>query len=101
MPSKYFILCEYGTFDYLPAHSQNDPGSMSATNDARHFTTYMKARIFCTRKVPMGRDNVGSIDYEYNNMSECVCVWGGEYIAVRMTTTELHVALTCAAPTEE
>ena len=77
MPSKYFILCEYGTFDYLSAPSQNDPGSMSATNDARHFTTYMKARIFCTRKVPMGRDNVGSIDYEYNNMSECVCGGGG------------------------
>ena len=48
---------------------QNDPGS-SPTTGAKHFTTYMKARIYCEREVPSGREFVGALDYQYNDMSE-------------------------------
>ena len=37
---------------------------------ARHFTTYMKARIYCEREVPSGREFVGALEYQYNDMSE-------------------------------
>ena len=33
-----------------------------------HFSTYMKARIYCEREVPPGRQFIGSLDYQYNNI---------------------------------
>ena len=52
---------------YLPVDVQNDPGS--ANGD--YFTTYMKARIYCEREVPPGRQFTGTIDYQYNE----ICEW--------------------------
>ena len=49
---------------------QNDPGSTPDMTGARHFTTYMKARIYCEREVPSGREFVGALDYQYNDISE-------------------------------
>ena len=41
---------------------QNDPGING------HFSTYMKARIFCEREVPPGRQFNGAVDYHYNEI---------------------------------
>ena len=49
---------------------QNDPGLSSTTGLGNHFTTFMKARIFCEREVPPGRQFAGSVDYNYNEISE-------------------------------
>ena len=50
---------------------QNDPGSdPDPQTGARHFTTYLKARIYCEREVPPGREYTGALDYQYNEMSE-------------------------------
>ena len=55
----------------LLSHSQNDKGSTNPATDGSHFfTTYMKARIFCEREVPPGREYVGAIDYKYNVIRE-------------------------------
>ena len=34
------------------------------------FTTFMKARIFCEREVPPGRQFAGTVDFQYNEISE-------------------------------
>ena len=57
-----------GTNSIFPL--QNDPGSAPDMTGARHFTTYMKARIYCEREVPSGREFVGALDYQYNDISE-------------------------------
>ena len=47
---------------------QNDPG----INGSGHFSTYMKARIFCEREVPPGRQFNGAVDYHYNEIRKLV-----------------------------
>ena len=49
--------------------TQNDPG-VSSLSLGDHFTTFMKARIFCEREVPPGRQFAGTVDYQYNEISE-------------------------------
>ena len=49
---------------------QNDPGSTPDQSGASHFTTYLKARIYCEREVPTGREFVGALDYQYNDISK-------------------------------
>ncbi len=49
--------------------TQNDPGSILEAGGARHFTSYIKARIYCERTVQPGREFFGSIAYQYNDMS--------------------------------
>ena len=49
--------------------TQNDPG-ITTMGLGNHFTTFMKARIFCEREVPPGRQFAGSVDYNYNEISE-------------------------------
>ena len=45
---------------------QNDPGING------HFSTYMKARIFCEREVPPGRQFNGAVDYHYNEIRKFI-----------------------------
>ena len=45
---------------------QDDPGTSG------RFTTFIKARIFCEREVPPGRQFVGTIDYQYNEISKYI-----------------------------
>jgi hypothetical protein len=47
---------------------QNDPGLTSSSGN--QFTTFMKARIFCEREVPPGRQFAGTVDFQYNEISE-------------------------------
>lgn len=47
---------------------QNDPGLTSSAGN--QFTTFMKARIFCEREVPPGRQFAGTVDFQYNEISE-------------------------------
>lgn len=37
------------------------------------FSTFVKARIFCEREVPPGRQFVGTIDYQYNEICKSMC----------------------------
>jgi len=62
-------MCIYALFSYYSP--QNDPGSTPGSmTGARHFTTYLKARIYCEREVPTGREFVGALDYQYNDISK-------------------------------
>jgi len=62
-------MCIYTLFCYYSP--QNDPGSNpDPVTGARHFTTYLKARIYCEREVPTGREFVGALDYQYNDISK-------------------------------
>jgi len=66
---------------------QNDPGSAAdPMTGARHFTTYMKARIYCEREVPTGREFTDSLDYQYNEISE----WIIQVILSLHTHTHTH-----------
>ena len=47
---------------------QNDPGING------HFSTYMKARIFCEREVPPGRQFNGAVDYHYNEIRKLMII---------------------------
>ena len=50
---------------------RNDKGSNNnSTEDTPFFTTYMKARIYCERDKPSGREFTGTLDYQYNSISE-------------------------------
>ena len=50
---------------------RNDPGStVTSADGANYFTTYMKARIFCERDKPSGLEFTGTLDYQYNSISE-------------------------------
>ena len=58
-----------------PLPSQNDPGSDSSDGtDGRYFKSYLKARVFCQRRVPtvpsVSTPVLGAIDYQYDVMSE-------------------------------
>ena len=63
-------MCIYTLFSYYSP--KNDPGSDPdpTMGGARHFTTYLKARIYCEREVPTGREFVGALDYQYNDISK-------------------------------
>ena len=55
---------------YAHTHTQNDMGSSGAGGMDKHFTTFMKARIYCQLKLPTGREFAGAIDYQYNEISK-------------------------------
>ena len=62
-------MCIYTLFSYYSP--QNDPGSApDSVTGARYFTTYLKARIYCEREVPTGREFVGALDFQYNDISK-------------------------------
>lgn len=46
--------------------SQNDPGVDG------HFSTFIKARIFCNKKVPVTREFNGALDYQYSSIDSLV-----------------------------
>ena len=51
-------------------------GSSGAGGMDKHFTTFMKARIYCQLKLPTGREFAGAIDYQYNEISKsCDIMW--------------------------
>ena len=60
----------YKIFPKMCFTLQNDPGLTSSTGLGNHFTTFMKARIFCEREVPPGRQFAGTVDFQYNEISE-------------------------------
>lgn len=43
---------------------QNDPGVNGV------FSTFIKSRIYCTRRTEITREFRGSLDYEYNEISK-------------------------------
>ena len=60
------------TYTYIctHTHTQSDMGSSGAGGMDKHFTTFMKARIYCQLKLPTGREFAGAIDYQYNEISK-------------------------------
>ena len=77
MPSDYqfwfvFLRENFFNSDVIYSHlvriCRNDRGSNSTSD--RIFNTYMKARIFCERDKPSGREFTSTLDYQYNSISE-------------------------------
>ena len=66
---------------------RNDPGSMATDGGAaRHFSTFMKARIFCVRDKPTTLEFIDSLDFVYNSISE-------SYITLHNTVSESYITL--------
>ena len=48
---------------------RNDPGTGQGVGSSS-FTTFLKARIFCQKERPSGRNFSGTLDYQYNSICE-------------------------------
>ncbi len=53
---------------------------------AHHFTSYIKARIYCERTVQPGREFFGSIAYQYNDMSKLWPLYNPDFAHQTVTT---------------
>lgn len=56
---------------------RNDPGSMS--DGDRHFTTFMKARIFCKKDKPSTLEFTDTLDFQYDSITSFVFSHDGRY----------------------
>lgn len=83
-------------------HFQNDLGSTATDGGARYFTSFLKARIFCVREVPPGRQFVGAVEYQFNVLSKSksltsACTWSTHHKTNTLRCMYSHTLRACRA----